>query len=1469
MVVISHADEPALPMTQAQLGRPYANPSPAKQSVALSETHLAVWSWPQGYYGGAVHLFERLGRGRLSAPIELISPAATSTSTSAVSLAMDDRQLIIAEANVTNQLSGAVFVYDLTSPNAPIQCQTLYDPEFTPQVPADSLCLVGDDLFISSIDVNAVVQWRRDGEGFWRRLGKIVPPGTPTSSWKFGTSIACDGTTLVIGAPGEATRGTVYTYERVKDDTWELVQKISSPTTSSLFGTSVAVSGEQLVIGAPSGLGAAFVSRRIPGGWSALESLPSASVVNNARAGTSVALYGSRVLVGIPGAVSVPAATSIFTGGIASYTFDGSAWTFEGMSTWPAVPSSPATGSGFSQPGTVLAIHGPDLATTPSLVFSLDPLSCPEADTDDDGIPDCADEDIDGDLILNTDDGCPFDHERGDPHACGCGNPVVDSDADGQPDCLDANDDADVQSDASDRCRVNSLKIAPDRCGCEGGVASGAPTLSLDPCPAIPIGHGDLLPIPRRENSFSQDIDDLAADGDRIAFGTLYEQCNGSTYPCGGVSIAHRGADGRCVEEQFISGASGRCVALKDDLLFATGLIYQYGSYGGWRLQTSQTSASDAITADIDGGRILVNSTFPRLLYRNAVGTWTVSNAPPLESTQWGGTALRGDLAFIGSPMERNVVHVYRIVSPTEPWQLVQTIASPFNLQPASGSPYFGVSLAVDGDWLFVGADSASSSKGVVVIYRRNSAGFWEFTQILAAQGFIPDHFGSRIDARHGTLAVPFSQNTMSARYGMALYQEENGFWQQVALVTSPIPTGAHWGNVAIGDGFVAMDCHRSSTMTSSASAVRVYALDPHDADHDGVADLDSDGDGVCDAYDRCPGAPDVDTDGDGFLDCDDPNPTLSQPNDADFDGVPAPLDACDTNPNKTAPGQCGCTVADSDFDGDGVADCLDEDDDNDGLPDSAEFGACDFAPPIDSDGDGQPDCSDYDDDNDGIQDVNDRCPGEADGPPTNVGVPVCQRLDLPVVEIASPDGIAGDRFGAGLAIDGDRLAIGEPGRNRVSIFEFTKSGWQRAGVVEPAGAATTYGFSVALRGDVLVIGDPSARAVEVRVRDAQGVWNLSRRIDDADFGQLHTLGRSVAIGDGFFIASAPLATRNGISAGVVVFGRLDHAGTISQLQLIDHPAPRSAGGLWFGTSITTRGNRFAISARYSSTMPLYDEGCVTLWEAPTDQATAPPQYLGIALPKLVSGSNEPTRQLGTHLALDPFGGMLASSTRDPSLLYYGRFAAGFAPAPDGSWMQIWDGDSVYPSSGSGSETYSFGFDTSGNLHVATWLRGNGATRVERMTSIGRSELVGFLPIDASTGTASNFGDTVAISGTLVASGSPDITVDGLPASGLVRIFDLCGIDGGSGEVDCNNNGIRDGCELATGAAVDTDEDLLIDACERAKGDLNLDGEVDAADLSIVLVAWGTMEPSADATGDGVVDAADLSRVLVNWGTLP
>lgn len=78
----------------------------------------------------------------------------------------------------------------------------------------------------------------------------------------------------------------------------------------------------------------------------------------------------------------------------------------------------------------------------------------------------------------------------------------------------------------------------------------------------------------------------------------------------------------------------------------------------------------------------------------------------------------------------------------------------------------------------------------------------------------------------------------------------------------------------------------------------------------------DTDGDGVRDDCDGCPndpnkiapgqcgcGTPDTDSDGDGTVDC---------------------LDDCPSDPAKTEPGTCGCGIADTDTDSDGVPDCID-----------------------------------------------------------------------------------------------------------------------------------------------------------------------------------------------------------------------------------------------------------------------------------------------------------------------------------------------------------------------------------------------------------------------------------------------------------------------------------------------------------------------------------------------------------------
>jgi serine protease AprX len=67
--------------------------------------------------------------------------------------------------------------------------------------------------------------------------------------------------------------------------------------------------------------------------------------------------------------------------------------------------------------------------------------------------------------------------------------------------------------------------------------------------------------------------------------------------------------------------------------------------------------------------------------------------------------------------------------------------------------------------------------------------------------------------------------------------------------------------------------------------------------------------------------------------------------------------DLCPDDPNKTAPGDCGCGVADIDSDGDGTSDCIDlcPDDPNKTAPGDCGCGVAD----IDSDGDGTADCQD------------------------------------------------------------------------------------------------------------------------------------------------------------------------------------------------------------------------------------------------------------------------------------------------------------------------------------------------------------------------------------------------------------------------------------------------------------------------------------------------------------------------------
>jgi OOP family OmpA-OmpF porin len=173
----------------------------------------------------------------------------------------------------------------------------------------------------------------------------------------------------------------------------------------------------------------------------------------------------------------------------------------------------------------------------------------------------------------------------------------------------------------------------------------------------------------------------------------------------------------------------------------------------------------------------------------------------------------------------------------------------------------------------------------------------------------------------------------------------------------------------------------------------------------------DSDGDGVIDAFDRCPGTPlGVPVDGFGC------------PADVDKDGVYDYLDKCPGTPAGTAVDRTGCPAAPHDSDGDGVPDNIDK---CPGTPsgNAVDSKGCPKVVPNDADGDGVLDekdkCPDTpasvpvneygcprDTDGDGVFDVDDKCPGTPAGTAVDArGCPIAvpEKFSLPLdVQFAS-----------------------------------------------------------------------------------------------------------------------------------------------------------------------------------------------------------------------------------------------------------------------------------------------------------------------------------------------------------------------------------------------------------------------------------------------------------------------------------
>ena len=203
----------------------------------------------------------------------------------------------------------------------------------------------------------------------------------------------------------------------------------------------------------------------------------------------------------------------------------------------------------------------------------------------------------------------------------------------------------------------------------------------------------------------------------------------------------------------------------------------------------------------------------------------------------------------------------------------------------------------------------------------------------VGADGDVVCHLDGLTRATSGTVGAADTYSAIDASDALLL-------GEIIAEFDFVPPAGTHVFDLIVTDDTTALD-DTNATFTvrdlDPAFVVDFFGVVQNGVDivRLQISCVDSDGDGTCDAVDGCPNDPNKIAP--GACGCG------TSDTDTDTDGTPDCTDACPDDPNKIAPGACGCGVVDADSDGDGVPDCID-----------ACPGIDDLA---DANGDGIPDC--------------------------------------------------------------------------------------------------------------------------------------------------------------------------------------------------------------------------------------------------------------------------------------------------------------------------------------------------------------------------------------------------------------------------------------------------------------------------------------------------------------------------------
>jgi hypothetical protein len=181
-------------------------------------------------------------------------------------------------------------------------------------------------------------------------------------------------------------------------------------------------------------------------------------------------------------------------------------------------------------------------------------------------------------------------------------------------------------------------------------------------------------------------------------------------------------------------------------------------------------------------------------------------------------------------------------------------------------------------------------------------------------------------------------------------------------------------------------------------------------------------------------------------------------------------------------------------------------------------------------------------------------------------------------------EGVEYASFGSALSLEGDTLAVAQPGSNKIYIFSRSGTTWSETSVLSPTFNGKNAGSSLSLSGDYLAAGDSGANKVHI-FRKTFGVWRYEQTLKapgSSSAEQFEDYGLAVTLKGTRLIVGAPktsfaFGSEYRPNAGAFVWYERDASNSWQQKSIIHEPMGENYAR--FGSSVTTSGDSLFVGA--------------------------------------------------------------------------------------------------------------------------------------------------------------------------------------------------------------------------------------------------------------------------------------------------